>query len=286
MVQDPPFEDELGDVLEKGLRLRDLTEDELAVETGIEVGRIKDALDYRYDLNADELGRLARVLGLNEVGLQALAEGRYPVPSPVCLPYCLHVIPMRYGVGVVNAYAVSRCGGKEGLLFDCGVSPRALERVWPRALESVTALFLTHWDSDHAGASRDIRRRHPGVRVYGPEPGPIGAEVVAEGDILEINGFEIRVFSSAGHSRAHNSYLVSSKTCRAGLLLVAGDTFFAGSIAAGLVDRHQLLREVHRLWQSLPGETVVAPGHGPLTSIANEREFNPFAPEGGPASRS
>ena len=134
MTQDPPFEDELGDVLEKALRLRDLTEDDLAEATGIDVGRIKDALDYRYDLTARELAGLAKSLGLNEVGLQALADGRYPLPSPSCLPYCLHVISMPYGVGVVNAYVVCRCGADRGLLFDSGVSPRAMDRAWPPSL--------------------------------------------------------------------------------------------------------------------------------------------------------
>jgi len=107
MTENPPFEDELGDVLEKALKYAGLTEDDLAGKAGIEVGRIKDALDYRYDLKADEIGSLARVLGLNEVGLLALAGDRYPLPSPTCLPYCLNVISMPYGVGVVNAYVIA-----------------------------------------------------------------------------------------------------------------------------------------------------------------------------------
>jgi glyoxylase-like metal-dependent hydrolase (beta-lactamase superfamily II) len=278
MTVESPFEDELGDVLEKGLKLRGITEDELATAADIDVGRIKDALDYRYDLTTSEVVALARELNLNEVGLQALAENRFPVPAPGCLPYQLHVLSMPYGVGVVNAYAVSRCGSDRGVLFDSGVSPRALDHAWPKSLDSIAALFITHWDSDHAGASRDIRRRHPGIRIYAPDPGRIGAEVVSEGDRLEVGDFEISVFSTPGHSCAHNSYLLNLKSCSKGSLLVAGDTFFAGSVAAGLSDAQRLLHEVRRLWQNLPGETVVAPGHGPLTSIENEREFNPFSP--------
>lgn len=280
MTVESPFEDELGDVLEKGLKLRGITEDDLAANAGIEVGRIKDALDYRYDLDGSEVAALARELNLNEVGLQALAEGRFPLPTLSCLPYQLHVLSMPYGVGVVNAYAISRCGSDRGILFDSGVSPRALDHAWPKALDSIAALFITHWDSDHAGASRDIRRRHPGVRIYAPEPGVVGADVLAEGDKLDIGDFEVTVFSTPGHSRAHNSYLVNLKGCNRGSLLIAGDTFFAGSVAAGLADGQRLLREVRRLWRDLPGETVVAPGHGPLTSIENEREFNPFSQGG------
>lgn len=277
MTENPPFEDELGDVLEKALRHADLTEDDLAAKAGIEVGRIKDALDYRYDLNAEEVGSLARVLGLNEVGLLALAEDRYPLPVPCCLPYCLNVISMPYGVGVVNAYVVTRCGEGGGILFDSGVSPRALERAWTKTGGDISAHFITHWDSDHVGASRDIRRRYPGVSIYAPEGGGLGAKEVTEGDSIEVGAFVVRVYSTPGHTVAHNSYLVSMKDSDTKPLLVAGDTFFAGSIAAGLFDRDRLMREVRRLWDSLPGETVVAPGHGPLTSIETEREFNPFS---------
>lgn len=280
MTVESPFEDELGDVLEKGLKLRGITEDDLATNAGIDVGRIKDALDYRYDLSGTEVAALARILDLNDIGLQALAENRYPLPTLSCLPYQLHVLSMPYGVGVVNAYAVSCCGSDRGILFDSGVSPRALDRAWPKSLDSIAALFITHWDSDHAGASRDIRRRHPGIQIYAPEPGVVGAEPLAEGDRLEIGDFEISVFSTPGHSQAHNSYLLKLRSCDQGSLLVAGDTFFAGSVAAGLSDGQRLLREVRRLWRDLPDETVVAPGHGPLTSIETEREFNPFSQGG------
>jgi hydroxyacylglutathione hydrolase len=115
------------------------------------------------------------------------------------------------------------------------------------------------------------------VSIYAPEGGAIGAETVAEGDRLEIGAFIVEVYSTPGHTVAHNSYLVSLKESGTKPFLVAGDTIFAGSIAAGLSDRSQLMREVRRLWETLPGDTVVAPGHGPLTSIETEREFNPFS---------
>ena len=277
MIENPPFEDELGDVLEKALKHTNLTEDDLAEKTGIEVGRIKDALDYRYDLEANEIGSLAKVLNLNEVGLVALADDRYPLPPPSCLPYCLNVISMPFGVGVVNAYIVTRCRKEGGILFDSGVSPRALEKAWPRAVGDVSAHFITHWDSDHVGASRDIRRRHPGVSIYAPEGGALGAQTVAEGDCVEIGAFIVQVYSTPGHSVSHNSYLVSLKEADTKPFLVAGDTIFAGSIAAGLFDRARLMCEVRRLLKSLPGDTVVAPGHGPLTTIETERDFNPFS---------
>ena len=62
-------------------------------------------------------------------------------------------------------------------------------------------------------------------------------------------------------------------------LLLAGDTLFAGSIGRTDLpggDQHQLLRSIHTHLLTLPDDTLVIPGHGPSTTIAAERESNPF----------
>ena len=61
--------------------------------------------------------------------------------------------------------------------------------------------------------------------------------------------------------------------------LIAGDTLFAGSI--GRTDLpggsyQKIMRSLHERVLALPDETLVVPGHGPLTSIARERATNPF----------
>ena len=73
VIERAPLEDELGDVLEKAMRLAGLGEAALAARADVDAARLSDALDYRPDFSADELRRLAAALGLNEVGLAALA---------------------------------------------------------------------------------------------------------------------------------------------------------------------------------------------------------------------
>lgn len=61
--------------------------------------------------------------------------------------------------------------------------------------------------------------------------------------------------------------------------LIAGDTLFAGSIGRTDLpggDMHKIMRSLHNTVLALPDETVVIPGHGELTTIAEERETNPF----------
>ncbi|MES1167527.1 MAG: hypothetical protein ABUL61_00015, partial [Oleiharenicola lentus] len=92
----PALEDELGDVLEKAARNIPLTMEGVAAATGIEPSRLKDALDYRPDLTPAEIRRLATALNLNEVGLAALAQGLYPLPDPVGLPFALYPLRMPF----------------------------------------------------------------------------------------------------------------------------------------------------------------------------------------------
>src|SRR5258708_29008724 len=88
-----PLEDELGDVIDKAMRDAGLTDESLAARTGVRAGRILDAIDYRSELTTEELRKLAAVLGLNEIGLCALAAGSYPRPEIGVLPFC--VWPLR-----------------------------------------------------------------------------------------------------------------------------------------------------------------------------------------------
>ncbi len=271
------LEDELGDVLEKALKYSGLTEESLARLSGVSAAKIKDAEDYRYDLTPDELRRLAEVLKLNEIGLSALSRGCYPLPDLGALPCALHVLGMPFGVGRVNAYLMAGPGSDAGILFDTGNHIAALERVWPSSVRRLTGVFLTHWDADHAGGLEGVRSRYPDARVFGPLGREPECHVLSGGETIESAGFQVQVLDTPGHAEHHLSYHVrplSRPDC--GGVLVAGDLVFAGSVACAFHCPRRLLMNVRRVLAELDGETVVAPGHGPLTTVGNERHFNVF----------
>ena len=265
-------------MLEKAMRRSGLNEEALAELAGVAPARIRDAIDYRPDFTLPELRRLAGVLGLNEVGLCALGCGRYPLPELAVLPFCVYPLRMRHGIGKANAYVVAECGSAQGVLFDTGPGAGALEAVWPAAIQRVEAVFLTHVEAEHAGGLCDVVRRFGVPSAYCPAgtAEPCGSPI-GEGESRKFAAFEVTAFSTPGHASAHNCYLVRAPGARSGAaLLVSGDLFFAGSVGGAYFCHRQLTANVRRVLQAVPPETVIAPGHGPLTTAGHELRYNPF----------
>ncbi|SDS31409.1 MBL fold metallo-hydrolase [Opitutus sp. GAS368] len=273
----PALEDELGDVLEKAARNVPLSIESLALAAKVDYGRLRDALDYRPDLTTQEVGRLAAVLNLNEVGLNALAQGLYPLPAATGLTFQLHPLRMPYGVGVANAYLVS-AGGDSAILFDTGASHAELHRAWPAEIQRLDAVFVTHYEAEHIGGLEVVLRESELGHFHGPPNGRWPeCRGLGEGQRVRVGDFNITAFSTPGHAAEHNCYLVEFATHPAGpALLISGDLIFAGSLGGGYFCCQRQLTHSGRIMGLLADDTVIAPGHGPLTTAANERRFNPF----------
>ena len=99
-------------------------------------------------------------------------------------------------------------------------------------------------------------------------------ESVGEGRVLQVGSISSNVIHTPGHTEGSIClYFPEQKT------LIAGDTLFAGSI--GRTDLpggsfEKIMRSLHNQVLQLPDDTQVIPGHGPATTIGDERETNPF----------
>ena len=278
LAEQIPLEDELGDVLEKALRRSGMSEEGLALKTGISASRIRDAIDYRPDLSSEELQRVSKELGLNEVGLCALGAGSYPVPEFSGLPFCVWPLRMRFGIGVVNAYLVGDCGSSSALLFDTGSGIEGLDQAWPKQIRSVEGVFVTHVEPEHAGGLCDIVKRFDVEEAYIPAGARARCgRAIHEGEVVTLGRFEVKAYLTPGHCSAHACYQVRRRGAADGRsLLVAGDLVFAGSAGGAYFSHEELQAQMRRVLSSVPPDTVLAPGHGPMTTAGNELRFNPF----------
>jgi len=278
VIEHAPLEDELGDIIDKAMCHAGLNEQTLAERSHVAVEKIHDAIDYRYDLSLEEIGRIAAALELNEAGLLAIAHDRYPLPEIAGLPFCLYPLRFPHGIGVANAYIVADCCQTTGLLFDTGTDYSLLRRLWPRNIKKPEAIFITHSETEHIGGLRELIAAEGNIPIFCPEGKCIaGAAALGEGAKLTFGRLEVQALKTPGHCESHNCYVVTAPSApSAAPLLVSGDTLFAGSTGAASYCRQKLASNLYRLLDQLPENTVVAPGHGPLTTIKYDRRFNPF----------
>ena len=100
-----------------------------------------------------------------------------------------------------------------------------------------------------------------------------GAEPFAHGREFAIGALTVQTRRTSGHSRGGVTYVV---TGLARGLAVVGDAVFAGSMGGGLVSYDEALKTNRASIFSLPDDTVICPGHGPLTTVGEEKIHNPF----------
>jgi hydroxyacylglutathione hydrolase len=97
---------------------------------------------------------------------------------------------------------------------------------------------------------------------------------VGNADTVQAGSLRANVLETPGHTEGSICLYFPAEN-----KLIAGDTLFAGSI--GRTDLpggsfEKIIRSLHQTVLALPDDTVVVPGHGPLTTIGEERESNPF----------
>ena len=90
---------------------------------------------------------------------------------------------------------------------------------------------------------------------------------------FELGGLRIDLLQTSGHSVGGITYWVRGLQRP---VAIVGDAIFAGSMGGGMVSYEDALRNNREKILALPEETVLCPGHGPLTTVGEERQHNPF----------
>jgi hydroxyacylglutathione hydrolase len=196
----------------------------------------------------------------------------------------------------VNCYLVWSQADKVGVIIDPGDEDELILSRISRHGFRPEAILLTHGHADHIAAVETIKNKY-NIPLYAgigeeellssPESNisalfgfhvtcPPADRLLADSEVLSFGSLKFTVFSTPGHSPGGVCYF-------AGNYLFCGDTLFAGSIGrtdlrGGNLD--QLIRSIERNILTLPDEIVCYPGHGPATTVGQERRTNPFLSSG------
>ena len=200
------------------------------------------------------------------------------------------------GVAMTNCFLVADETTQKAVLFDAPdhtVGPlldEAARRGWDLA-----GLWLTHGHFDHFADHAEVRKRFPKAQILihqldAAKAGnpvqqtrmfglpfvipPVHADAfVTDSQVLHLGSLEVRVIHTPGHAPGHVCYyLPADKT------LIGGDLIIGGSVGrTDLPDSdHAALEASIRRVMKLPGDTRLLGGHGPASTLDEERQNNPF----------
>jgi hydroxyacylglutathione hydrolase len=266
-----PLEDQLADVIGKARRGLRLTEAQLSQQAGISFEQLDGLQGGEMDLAT--IGKAAAVLGLEPRSLFELGAGKWQ-PGRVDEPPTFAAFNMPFEDMTVNAYlAWDREGGRAAAFDTGGDCTPMLDTLKAHGL-TLDAIFLTHTHFDHI-ADLDDFVAETGAPVYASELEKLAAAMpIAEGRKFSVGGLTITARLTPGHSPGGLTYVVEGLTPQ---LAIVGDALFAGSMGGVPPERYAAaLRANRQNILSLPGPTVICPGHGPLTTVAEEKIHNPF----------
>jgi len=199
-----------------------------------------------------------------------------------------------------NTYVVWLPGRQDALVIDPGLEPELILDCLQEEGLTPAVLLNTHGHGDHIGGNAALKQAFPAAPLvigadeaalltdpvanlsapFGlPIVSPPADRLVREGEVLQYAGLRLEVLEVPGHSPGHIVFVYRSAPC----VVFGGDVLFRGSIGRydfPNSDGQLLLAGIRgKLW-ALPPDTVVYPGHGPVTTVGYEKKTNPYVGEG------
>ena len=266
------LEDFAEDVLAKAMAGKGIGPKGLAEEAGLDREVVDRALEGEFG-DPDSLRAMARALDLAADPLLEIAQQAWS-PEPHEVAGLRRFSTNFEEIMDVNSYLVWDPATRHAAAFDAGTDAGPMLTFLDREGLTLDAIFLTHTHADHVVALEKLARESGMPPVFTPHQEPFdGAEPFEQGRKFDVGGLTIESRLTSGHSVGGTTYVVEGL---ARTVAIVGDALFAGSMGGPKISYADALRTNRLHIFSLPGSTVLCPGHGPLTTVDEEKAHNPF----------
>ncbi len=191
-----------------------------------------------------------------------------------------------------NCYVIG--DGASGAIVDPGDEAARIALAVEQTGLEIGQILVTHTHIDHVGAVAALADEYACPVLMHAEAEPMLQQLptqammmglrfgkvpavdrhIQDGEILEVGSLRLESLYTPGHAPGHLAFYVESEG-----LVLSGDALFAGSVGRTDLfggDMEVLVRSINERLLTLPDETRVYPGHGPRTTIGDERAYNPF----------
>ena len=269
------LEDELGDILEKARDGKSWSQKDLAQSADIELEDIRRIENYELTPGDASIQKIASALDLHGPSLSVIANEAW-VPreiTPDPAPFDLVCLDVFMGMYPVKCYLLICRDTRETAIIDTGANPEAIIRKAVELNVRPSKILLTHSHPDHAGGLGVLDREyHCPAWIDKKEPRPSGSRdlrYVVDGETIPLGRLKIKVVATPGHTPGGVSYWVGES-------ILSGDAIFAGSMGRANASWPGLFQSITTRLLTFPDHYRLFPGHGPATTVGEEKRHNPF----------
>ncbi|MBI5385129.1 MAG: MBL fold metallo-hydrolase [Verrucomicrobia bacterium] len=270
------LEDHLGDIIRKARSAAGVSVADAAQTAGIAATELESLEQSGATSRRPNLAALAALIGLNAAKLEGIANGWRPRGQDLGQWRELRQITTERGGNTVNCFLAWDEVSREAALFDTGWDAGPIIREVEENQLQLKHLFVTHSHEDHVAAMAALQQRFPKLLLHSNSKTALPQHRNRPNDCLHLGSLRITNREVPGHAEDGVIYLVGNWPEDAPHAAMIGDTLFAGSLARGFVSTDLLKQKVREQIFTLPTDTLLCPGHGPVTTVAEERAANPF----------
>lgn len=270
------LEDHVGDIIRKARQGANVSAEVAAHSAGISVVELTDLEQTGQCKSRPDFRGLGQVFGIPGDRLEAIANGWLPKPVDLGQWRELRLIATTQGGNTVNCFLAWDEVTREAALFDTGWEAGPINAVIEQEKLDLRHLFITHTHHDHIAALDELRGQYPKMRIHASAKNYSPEQRNRTNDCISIGSLRITHRETPGHSEDGVVYVIGGFPEDAPLVAVCGDTLFAGSMSRGFQSFDLLRQKIKEQILTLPPQTLLCPGHGPLTTIAEELAHNPL----------
>jgi len=270
------LEDHLGDIIGKSRKAANLSATAAAKAAEIsesELATLEATGKTGKKLN---FSALAPLIGLNAAKLEGIAKGWLPSTKDLNLWHELRVFTTASEGMTVNCYLVWDEVSRAAALFDTGFDAKPILDCIVENQLDLKYVFITHSHYDHVEALPKIREAFPKVQVRSNSKAAPVNQRNKTAEIVHLGGLRVTHRDTPGHAEDGVTYMVGNWQEDAPYVAVVGDAIFAGSMGNGNGEWDLARQKIREQILTLPADTLICPGHGPLTTVAEEKANNPF----------
>ena len=270
------LEDHLGDIIRKARAMSRVPAAAAATAAGISGTELAALEESGQTGQQPDFSALAKLIGLNPSKLEGIAKGWLPAEKDLSVWRELRVFTTAEEGMTVNCYLIWDEVNRETALFDTGFDAKPVLDCLAENQLQLRHVFITHTHYDHVEALPKIREAFPRAKLHlGSKAAPVDQRNKPN-EIVHLGGLRVTHRETPGHAEDGVTYIVGNWQEDAPHVAIVGDAIFAGSMGRGNQSWELARQKAREQILTLPPATLLCPGHGPLTTVAEERDHNPF----------